>query len=68
MWHVALAFLPYTVLSGAGRMLRRTPTVSLFVIAGAALLLMCIGIHDAWDTTAYVVTHAEQIIVRRSVA
>ena len=58
VWHVALAFLAYIALFGAGLTLRRTPTVSLFVIAGAALLLMYIGIHNAWDTTTYVITHA----------
>jgi hypothetical protein len=55
VWHVAFAFLAYAALFAAGIMLRRTPTVSLFVIAGAALLLVYIGIHNAWDTTTYFV-------------
>ena len=58
VWHVAFAFLAYTALFGAGLTLRRTPTVSLFVIAGAALLLMYIGIHNAWDTTTYFVARS----------
>ena len=58
VWHVAFTALAYTALSGAGLMLRRTPAVSLFGIAGAALLLMYIGIHNAWDTTTYFLAHA----------
>jgi hypothetical protein len=58
VWHVAFAALAYTALFGAGLMLRRTPMVSLFVIAGAALLLLYIGIHNAWDTTTYLVAEA----------
>jgi hypothetical protein len=58
VWHVAFTVLAYTALFGAGLVLRRTPAVSLFVIAGAALLLMYIGIHNAWDTTTYFIAHA----------
>ena len=58
VWHVGLTALAYTTLCGAGLVLRRTPVGSLFVIAGAALLLMYIGIHNAWDTTTYFVAHA----------
>jgi hypothetical protein len=58
VWHVAFTALAYTALFGAGLMLRRTPAVSLFGIAGAALLLMYIGIHNAWDTTTYFIAHA----------
>ena len=58
VWHVGLTALAYTTLFGAGLVLRRTPVVSLFVIAGAALLLMYIGIHNAWDTTTYLVAQA----------
>jgi hypothetical protein len=58
VWHVALTVLAYTVLFGAGLTLRHTPVVSLFVIAGAALLLLYIGIHNAWDTTIYFVARS----------
>lgn len=58
VWHVAFTALAYTALFGAGLTLRRTPVVSLFGIAGAALLLMYIGIHNAWDTTTYFIAHA----------
>jgi hypothetical protein len=54
-WHVAFPFVSYLAMFAAALMLRRTPTVSLFVIAGVSLLLVFIGIHNAWDTTTYVV-------------
>jgi hypothetical protein len=34
--------------------LPRTPSHSLFFVAGASLLLLFIGIHNAWDTVTYV--------------
>jgi hypothetical protein len=30
-------------------------TWALFGIGGVALLLLCIGIHNAWDTVTYVI-------------
>ena len=35
--------------------LPRRPTPLLFVIGGATVLLLFIGIHDAWDTVSYIV-------------
>lgn len=54
LWHVALPLVAYTALLVSGTMLRRAPTPSLFVIGSAALLLLYIGIHNAWDTVIYV--------------
>jgi hypothetical protein len=33
----------------------RRPTLCLFVLGGAAVLLLFIGIHNAWDTVSYIV-------------
>jgi hypothetical protein len=41
-------------LLGAAATLARYPETSLFVIAGAALLLLFIGIHNSWDTVTYI--------------
>jgi hypothetical protein len=43
--YVTLALSPFAALSYA--------RVALFVIAGAALLLLFVGIHNAWDAVAY---------------
>ena len=53
-WHVALPFVAYLGQILAATMLSRRTLFALFVIAGSALLLVYIGIHNAWDTTTYV--------------
>ena len=54
VWHVALPVVAYTAIVSAAVTLGRHSLMSLFVIAGAALLLLFIGIHNAWDTVTYI--------------
>jgi len=53
-WYSALPLVGYASLLGSGILLKRHPTMSLFVIAATALLLMFVGIHNSWDTVTYV--------------
>ena len=53
LWHVILPLLAYIALLAAGIMLRRVPAPSLFVIGAVTLLLVYIGIHNAWDTVTW---------------
>jgi hypothetical protein len=54
IWHTALPFVAYgTLLSGAIA-LARYPTQALFAVAATSVLLLFIGIHNAWDTVTYV--------------
>jgi hypothetical protein len=53
LWHVILPFVAYVALLTAGIMLRRVPTPSLFVIGAMTLLLVYIGIHNAWDSVTF---------------
>ena len=56
IWHVALPFVAYgTTLIAAATFLRHERD-SLFAVAGAALLLLFIGIHNSWDTVTWVAT------------
>jgi hypothetical protein len=55
LWHIAFPFLAHAMLLGAGLSLVRRPTGALFTIATASLLLLFIGIHNAWDTSTYMV-------------
>jgi len=53
IWHATLPMLAYAGMVLAGILLTRVPAV-LYIIGGAALLLVFIGIHNAWDTVSYV--------------
>jgi hypothetical protein len=55
IWHAALPILAYAALVHAGMQLSRSPGDTLFIVGGAALLLVFIGIHNAWDTVTYVI-------------
>ena len=54
LWHTALPFVSYTALVVAALVLPSNPTPTLFVIGAATLLLLFIGIHNAWDTVIYI--------------
>ena len=54
IWHTALPFVAYVVLAVAAVTLPRSATASLFAIAASELLLLFIGIHNAWDTVTYI--------------
>jgi hypothetical protein len=55
LFHAALPALAYLLLASAAMALRVSTHFALFVVATAALLLLFIGIHNAWDTATYVV-------------
>jgi hypothetical protein len=54
IWHATLPMLAYTGLIIAGIELPRVPGEAMFFVGGAALLLVFVGIHNAWDTVTYV--------------
>jgi hypothetical protein len=55
IWHVTLPVVVYATLLVAGVLLSRYTVVALFATASASLLLVYIGIHNAWDTSTYMV-------------
>jgi hypothetical protein len=55
IWHALLPFVAYALLLVAAIMLPHAPTPALFCIGAVALLLLFIGIHNAWDTVTYIV-------------
>jgi len=57
VWHVALPFISYAVILVASLTLARFTNVAFFFTGAAVLLLLFVGIHNAWDTVTYVVTH-----------
>lgn len=60
IWHVTLPFIAYAVFLIAAFTLEPYRTVSLFFIGGMNLLLLFIGIHNAWDTVTFLVAGGGQ--------
>jgi hypothetical protein len=56
LWHVLLPALAYGILLVAGILLGRDRAGALFAIGPAALLLVFVGIHNAWDTVTFLMT------------
>ena len=53
LFHVLLPFASYATLLVSACAARSHPRPALFLIAAAALLLLFIGIHNAWDVVTY---------------
>ena len=53
MFHAVLPFLSYAALAISAWAARTDARPALFVVAAAALLLLFIGIHNAWDAVIY---------------
>ncbi|HEY8176311.1 MAG TPA: hypothetical protein VIF32_11495 [Gemmatimonadaceae bacterium] len=60
IWHAALPLTAYVVLALAAVALPRNAASALFAIAGSVLLLLFIGIHNAWDTVTYLAVGMRQ--------
>jgi hypothetical protein len=55
LWHIVLPLIAYAMLLAAGLALVPRSAAALFTIAAATLLLLFIGIHNAWDTVTFLV-------------
>lgn len=55
IWHVVLPFLAYIALLAAHLALRHDHYGALYVVGAVSLLLLFIGIHNAWDIVTYMV-------------
>ncbi len=55
IWYAVLPCSAYAALAVAALLLRTTTQAAVFVIGAAALGLLLIGIHNAWDTVTHVV-------------
>jgi len=52
-FHVLLPFAAYASLAASGFAARSHSYNAMFVVAAAALLLLFVGVHNAWDTVTY---------------
>jgi hypothetical protein len=60
LWHCAFPLVGYALLLAAAIGLPQYPALSLFVIGGIALLLLFVGIHNAWDSVTYIAIERRQ--------
>ncbi len=60
LWHTVLPLVSYTALVVAAILLLGNPVPALFVIAAATVLLLFIGIHNAWDNVTYIAIELSQ--------
>ena len=59
LFHALLPFIAYAVLAISALIARSNEREALFGVGAAALLLVFIGIHNAWDSVAYLVRKRE---------
>ncbi len=64
--HVLLPFAAYAALAASAYAARLNSGGSLFCVAASALLLLFIGIHNAWDAVTYHVFVSRQKIRKRN--
>jgi hypothetical protein len=55
LFHVLLPLAAYAILAGSTFAARSSARTALFLVGAAALLLLFIGIHNAWDTVTHLV-------------
>jgi len=54
LFHAVFPLIAYTLLLAAAIALRSYPQQALFIIGATALILLFIGIHNAWDTVTFI--------------
>jgi hypothetical protein len=57
LFHAILPFVAYATLAGSAYATRAHAREALFAVGAAALLLLFVGIHNAWDGVTYHVFH-----------
>src|SRR5258708_3997134 len=60
LWHTVFPLVSYTALLVAAMLLPGYPAPALFVIAAGTVLLLFIGIHNAWDNVIYIAIELSQ--------
>ncbi len=54
-WHVVFPLVSYVAFVVAAMLLPSEPETTLFGVAAAMMLLLFIGIHNAWDNVTYII-------------
>lgn len=56
LWNATFPLIAYTVFVVAAVLLPGNPVPALFAVAGMMVLLLFVGIHNAWDVVTFLVT------------
>ena len=54
LWYVACPFIAYAALVPPALLLPGSPAVALFVLGAVMVVLLFLGIHNAWDLVTYI--------------
>jgi hypothetical protein len=54
IWHVVMPLVAYASLVAAAGLLSHSAAIALDLVAAASLLLLFIGIHNAWDSALWI--------------
>jgi hypothetical protein len=60
IWHIVLPLVAYAGLLAAAVLLQQHPEQALFGVGANAILLLFIGIHNAWDSVVYMALQRPQ--------
>jgi hypothetical protein len=60
LWFVFLPAVAYTGALAAGATVWSAPGTALDVTAGSAMLLLLVGVHNAWDSAIWMVAHPQE--------
>jgi hypothetical protein len=60
IWNVALPAMAYGVLFATGVLIWRRPEPCMYGVAAVSLLLLFIGIHNAWDIAVWNTVHKKE--------
>jgi len=60
IWHIVLPAIAYTTLFASGVSAYWHEVGALYVVAVTALLLLLIGIHNAWDAAVYIASRKQE--------
>lgn len=55
IWHTVLPLIAYGAVAWAGVRFTASTSAAMFAIGGASVLLLFIGLHNAWDTVTWIV-------------
>jgi hypothetical protein len=60
IWHAIVPFVAYASMLVSAILLSHAGEETLFLVAAAACLLLCTGIHNAWDSLNYIALRRRQ--------